>query len=188
MKSLQKSFNWANGRGDCCFKADVCLRAFWHSKRKKNIAKAKTSKKVSLCCLYSTCYTAVGVLQWHGAQWLHIITFFSCIYYTHTPHILHSIAFRSPLPMYTLFCHRIVPGCHSSWWMQMGRDPKSSQDLSGSCAIQKEWFFNAEWWQGERKSGASFLARVEAAVGGLQSSGSKWRGRVLGQGSVTLRG
>lgn len=90
--------------------------------------------------------------------------------------------------MYTLFCHRIVPGCPSSWWMQMGRDPKSSQDISGSCAIQKEWFVNGEWWQGERKSGSNFLASIEAAVGGLWSSRGTWRRRVPGQGSVTLRG
>lgn len=36
--------------------------------KEKKIANAKASKKVSLCCLYSVCYTAVGVSQWHGAQ------------------------------------------------------------------------------------------------------------------------
>lgn len=90
--------------------------------------------------------------------------------------------------MYPLFCHRIVPGCPRSWWTWMGRDPKNSQDISGSCAIKKEWFVNGEWWQGERKSGTSFLARAEAAVGGLRSSGGMWGGRVPGQGSATLRG
>lgn len=153
------------------FKTDVCLRAFWHSKRKKKIAKAKASKKISLCCLYSACYLAVGVWQWRGEWWLHIISSFSVpLLPTHTAHtstLSLEVPFtRVPPPL--AWGTACVPQLLGS---SGGKRPKEHQDISGSCGIEREWFVNEEWWHEEGKFGGNYQGKGETNISFVPGSG-----------------
>lgn len=78
------------------FKADVCLRAFWHCRRKKKYSQSKGFKESqSLLSLFCTLYSS-----WcFAVAWSTMTTynfFFLCTSAKHTPHTWQ--LFRSPLP------------------------------------------------------------------------------------------
>lgn len=162
------------------FKADVCLRAFWHCRRKKKYSQSKGFKESqSLLSLFCTLYSS-----WcFAVAWSTMTTynfFFLCTSAKHTPHTWQ--LFRSPLPK----------SQDRPWVPQLlvnvdGKRHKEQSRFLDHMPYKRSGLLVGKDGK-ERASWSQVLSQVEAAVGGLRSRRGMWRGRVPGQGSVALRG